>query len=358
MNLFGYYGGDLGYNIHTRELFKAMIDLGYDVRGLPYDRSPINIEDHYRSNFGTPDVNGASVAIDYGDHTMYFHGKKRILCSVWETTKLPDEWVKQMNTMDAVWAVSKWGADVFKHSGVDVPIDVVNEGVDPIFTPMAPKVDGLMYDGFTFLTVGKLEKRKGMDLLLQAFCQEFDQKEKVRLVMQVYNPFLGLTPEMWELYQYKILHDMDVPRDVNVQFMPFVPERKYLPSVYCSCDAFVLPTRGEAWGLPIIEAMACGLPTITTGFSGLTEYANDDVAYLLKKFDLIPAGDNQFIQFDEGSMWANPDIDELAKTMRYVVEHQDEARKKGKGAAVHVSKKYRWKNAAKQAIEAVTKHDA
>lgn len=41
-----------------------------------------------------------------------------------------------------------------------------------------------------------------------------------------------------------------------------------MPSLYKSADCFVLPTHGEGWGLPTMEAMAMGLPTITTNWGG------------------------------------------------------------------------------------------
>ena len=44
--------------------------------------------------------------------------------------------------------------------------------------------------------------------------------------------------------------------------------RAGLRQLYRDADSFVLPTRGEGWGLPIVEAMAMGLPTIATNFSG------------------------------------------------------------------------------------------
>jgi glycosyltransferase involved in cell wall biosynthesis len=51
--------------------------------------------------------------------------------------------------------------------------------------------------------------------------------------------------------------------------------------LYSLADAFVLPTRGEGWGIPVAEAMAMGLPVIVTNYSGPTEYANEENAYLL-----------------------------------------------------------------------------
>ena len=41
-----------------------------------------------------------------------------------------------------------------------------------------------------------------------------------------------------------------------------------LPALFASADAFVLPSHGEGWGLPLMEAMAMELPTIGTAFGG------------------------------------------------------------------------------------------
>ena len=46
-------------------------------------------------------------------------------------------------------------------------------------------------------------------------------------------------------------------------------------------DAFVLPTRGEGWGRPVMEAMAMGLPVIVTNFSGTTAFISSSTAYPL-----------------------------------------------------------------------------
>jgi hypothetical protein len=56
-------------------------------------------------------------------------------------------------------------------------------------------------------------------------------------------------------------------------------EQKDLPSVYKSMDAFVLPTRGEGWGRPIVEAMSMALPVLVTNFSGPTEFLTADNSY-------------------------------------------------------------------------------
>ena len=52
-----------------------------------------------------------------------------------------------------------------------------------------------------------------------------------------------------------------------------VPQER-LPALLSAMDAFVLPSRGEGWGRPHVEAMAMGLPVIATNWSGPTEYVS------------------------------------------------------------------------------------
>ena len=51
--------------------------------------------------------------------------------------------------------------------------------------------------------------------------------------------------------------------------------------LYCSADVYVMPTRGEGWGMPIAEAMAMGKAVIVTNWSGPADFVNDEVGYLL-----------------------------------------------------------------------------
>ena len=51
-----------------------------------------------------------------------------------------------------------------------------------------------------------------------------------------------------------------------------------------AADAFVLPSRGEGWGRPHVEAMAMGLPVIATNWSGPTAYLDEAVGYALAAF--------------------------------------------------------------------------
>lgn len=111
------------------------------------------------------------------------------------------------------------------------------------------------------------------------------------------------------------------------------------PRLYKGVDCVVLPTRGEGWGRPQMEAMSMGLPLITTNWSGPTAYVDDKVAYPLAVANLTTIEGADFHYF-EGSRWAEPSSQHLKQLMRHVYDHPDEAARKGAAARQHVVKHF------------------
>ena len=98
------------------------------------------------------------------------------------------------------------------------------------------------------LSVGQFIYRKGFDILLK-YCEGLDKSIGVYIV--------GGKPTE-EYIQMK--KEMNL---TNVHFVDFMKKHE-LAQYYKAADLFVLPTREDIWGLVINEAMACGLPIITT----------------------------------------------------------------------------------------------
>jgi glycosyltransferase involved in cell wall biosynthesis len=72
--------------------------------------------------------------------------------------------------------------------------------------------------------------------------------------------------------------DLELIRDVeasqHVRSLGYVPDED-MPGIYAASEALVFPSLAEGFGLPIIEAMACGTPVIVSGVSCLPEVAGD-----------------------------------------------------------------------------------
>lgn len=101
-----------------------------------------------------------------------------------------------------------------------------------------------------------------------------------------------------------------------------------LPRLYKAADAFVLPSRGEGWGRPIVEAMAMSLPVIVTNWSGPMEYLTEANSYPLAVDAMSEVFEGPF----KGHLWAEPSVDKLRVLMRCVVSAPEEAKTKGRRA--------------------------
>ncbi len=94
-----------------------------------------------------------------------------------------------------------------------------------------------------------------------------------------------------------------------------------LVELYRQADAVVLPTRGEGFNLPAAEALAAGAPLIVTGYSGQVDFAGPDVA---RQVDFRFAPSRSHVSSD-GSVWVDPDMDDLAVAMREVFDGAHDA---------------------------------
>jgi glycosyltransferase involved in cell wall biosynthesis len=359
INFFAPLNFHLGYGIHGTGLAEALLKSGVDLNYIPTEgidpKDPnfkhFDLLPHAVNN--STDMDRIGVNLSVGNLMNRFCGKTRIGYTLLEVDKLPEDWVSTLNQLDAVWTPTHWGKDTFIDSGVKEDLmAVVPEGVNvDVFNPYAYPIDGLVArDTFKFLCVGKLENRKNIDDLCIAFSRAFQNTEKVELFLMIDNPFVK-----GNVFEY--LYNLNLPVHAPIVPLQSVPEHNVLANIMVSCDAFVLPSRAEGWGLPFLEAMACGLPAIGTDWSGNTEFMNKNNSYLVKVKELIQAEDPIFGHYLKQGRWAKPSIAHLVELMRYIFDNQEEARKKGQKAAMEVAEKWSWEQAAKKARKELEKHE-
>ena len=108
----------------------------------------------------------------------------------------------------------------------------------------------------------------------------------------------------------------------NVQVVWGTVGDQDMAGLYQQSDVFVLPSKGEGWGLPLIEAAATGLPIITTMYSGQTEFLQPIVSSVVAvEYDMMPIACAEYQLFypttdgDWGS-WAQPRIDSIRQALR------------------------------------------
>ncbi len=336
-----------GYGRHARNFAAALNRL---VRVIPlYYQRPADCQpdDTIMPQLGRWVDLGPGISLAPLRHLRAVPGSTRIFYTVWETSRVPGPYIEFLANADQVWVPTAWGRDIFQRSGLDsARIRVVPEGVNA--ARFRPRPRTRPRDVFRLLCVGKWEERKGIAQLVRTFCREFRPMEPVELVIHGCNPYL---PNV-DVRKLVVEECRRTGReDARIVLSDPLPLDHFI-ALMQDCDAFVLPTRAEAWGLPILEAMACGLPCIVTDYGGPRTFANHSNSFLIAVASMCSATDpDHFPDHTDWGEWAEPDLNHLAHLMRYVFENREEARAKGVIARRHAVQRWSWDNAARIAVE-------
>jgi GT2 family glycosyltransferase len=346
-----------GYAGSSRALVEAMDKSSTSVRyqyvygpGTVFPVQEPEMSDSYIVNmvrarlFEMADI---QVVYAQGDVFERNTGKYKIGYTMLEVDGLPKEWVRQCNLMDEVWVPSQFNVETFQSSGVTVPIHIIPLGIDPNY--LNPQIKGNKDPKFyTFLSVFEWGERKAPEILIKAFSDEFSQDEPVRLVCKTNNfdPGVCVKDQIGRL---------GLPGNGG---KIVIAENRILKNyelgvLYKSADCFVLPARGEGWGMPILEAMACGLPVIATNWSAQQDFMNKNNSYLLDVQRMIPA--NAKCPYYEGFSWADPSYEHLRHLLRWVYENQEEANAVGVRAAKDAYASWTWSDSARKIEERISK---
>lgn len=280
--------------------------------------------------------------------------------TMFETDRLPQDRVEICNYMDEIWVPAQFNVNTFAEAGVKPEkLFIIPNGVDPAkYSLNTDRMDWPQKKEFNFLSVFEWTDRKGWDILLKAYFLEFKKNEDVALVLKVNVP--GFTSiETINRQTQECIHSLglspeQVPRLLFI-FNRFYPTQELI-ALYKSCNAFVLPSRGEGWGLPYMEAMACGLPTIGTRWSGQLEFMDDENSYLINTEGLEEIPETTDIPEFRGHRWPKPSIEHTRVLMREVYENRDKAREKGRKARQEVLEKWSWRSAAEKVEQRLEKY--
>jgi glycosyltransferase involved in cell wall biosynthesis len=262
----------------------------------------------------------------------------------WEESAFPHEWATAFNEhLQGMTCLSTHVRKVMVDQGVCVPMRTSGCGVDHWQRVKADRGRPCPGRAFRFLHVSSCFPRKGADVLLRSYGDAFTSADDVTLVIKTFaNPHN-------EIHAWLADARRDNPSYPDVVILEEDMSDGELKGLLEQCHVLVAPSRAEGFGMPLAEAMLSGLPVITTGWSGQLDFCNPDTAWLVD-FSFTPA-QTHFGLF--GSVWAEPDRDHLARTMREVhaLPPSERRAKADRGRDLLLSQ-FTWRQVAERLVDA------
>jgi len=260
-----------------------------------------------------------TLTFEYPMNYRLIKTKKIFGMLVYETTKLPEKWVAEINKhLNLLFVPSFFNKEIFNGSGVKPDIiRVLPHGINPKYYFKNKKK--VKKDVFRFLTVSMPQKRKALDILLPVFMETFAGRSDIELTVKM--PYLPGK----SIYDFTGIKEYTDAK--NIKFVSKEYSEEQMGDLYRSSDCYVQASRAEGFGMTYLEALACGLPVIATGWGGHMDFLNEKNAELVK-YKLVSAKGVQYDNNSDEALMAEPDVNDLAEKIKYVYENHDVAGKK------------------------------
>lgn len=272
----------------------------------------------------------------------------------WEFGSLPKKWADVFSKkVDEMWVPSTYVKKIYVDSGIPQErVFVIPNGFDPnIFNRTNKKFSLDTRKKFKFLFVGGTIYRKGIDILLNAYSELFNQNDDVCLVIKDMGGDSFYSGQNFKTEIKMIQNNPNGPEVIYID--DFLPDKE-LAALYNSCDVLVHPYRGEGFGMPILEAMACGLPVLITNGGAALDFCDYSNSTLIeaKKVYYKDKKVGEDVTVDHPWLFeVSPQ--KLKEKMLYAYENIDDLNRKSKIAYNNVHSEYTLMNIIQKVEERI-----
>ena len=263
--------------------------------------------------------------------------KRNIALYEFETTNMAHtSWPRYINMMNEAWVPCLEMHLNQNNNGIKIPSRVIPHAHDPAeYTQTYQPLDipGIV-DNYVFYFIGEYSKRKNITALIRAFYTEFSNNEPVSLVVKVNKTGIEREDLFKQVDEYitgikqglKLYKNPNLYKQTHIitEFL----SRQQILQLHHTCDCFVMPSHGESWCAPVVDAMAMGNLAIATQTGGMIDYMNSDNGFLVpcNKGDVF-AHDHVFDDFGSAKeTWANISIIDLRHDLRQAYELNENTR--------------------------------
>jgi glycosyltransferase involved in cell wall biosynthesis len=333
------------YAVINREWRRALADAGCAL--VDDDTTDVDVLIHhdYSTRFGDVDLPTA---------------RRRVAARPWDFGPYPGRWVEVVEQQyDELWVWTEWERDCARRGGLaDDRIRVVPLGVDAnAYTRDGPGHALTAGARCTFLFVGAAIERKGVDLLLRAYVDAFDDGDDVQLVVKDHTGdvfYDGLS------HRDAVLDAARTPGAPRIDYLDEYLTRDDLAALFRGATTLVHPARAEGWALPVLEAMACGTPVVVPEFGPFLDYCAPPAAELLavrrirapvqRDFTVNALGYREHVDAID---FGEPDVTAIRDALRAIASWSADELEARRAAARANAERWTWSHAAGVMLQAV-----
>jgi len=369
------WGDTTGYAVAAKAYVHALIEAGINVTWTPMVSGKKQYETYHGKQWPCPVLQTVcNREIDYDTvliHTVpeYYpeciarerpKGRRVLGYTVWELERLPDHWPAILNQLDGVIVPCKWNVEVFRNSGVTVPIHVVAHISQFERYEMVTESDQKTlrshlgkyaeHDRFVFYSIGYWSNRKAPYLAIEAFLQAFDANDPVLMVVKTNAKDVTRWHRHWRNgFGFFNASPKNSSERLAIQYPERAPvvviadetlSDEHILALHQMGDCFVSLARTEGWGLGAFEAARLGKPIIMTGYGGQLDFLDPQLAYLID-YKMVPVHEpNWPSNYRVTDLWAEPSVGQAAQYMRDVFNNPAQALERAKRLANDVRAKF------------------
>lgn len=306
---FKFIGGNAaGYTGSSINLRKALVEIGVEL------------------------TDSAKTAIHYCHPADCFplSGKKNVLFTMYESEPVPPVFASRFKKVDAIITPTSFCKDLFDPLRGKTPIRVSKLGFDSNMFTYKHRTWDQTSEVFQWLWIGAPNTRHGWPQVISAWSHVFKDKDFCNLTMKT-------SSETGEGH---------VQQRGNTTFDNRMYTVEEIRDLYHNAHAFVHPLYGAGFSLPVCEALATGLPTITTNYGGQTDFIDTSTGWIVNHtFEMIPMTDGNKLRA------ACADVGDLGRKMVEIMQDYPRAIERATVGSNRVHGKWTWQHAARQLVK-------
>lgn len=279
----------------------------------------------------------------------------------WEESEFLSEYVWQFNWgLTLLFCMSNYVKAVMANNGVKIPLAVTGLGVDHILSAQSAPLNFELPNGFRLLHISSAFARKGVDVLLGAFDEIIKSRQNISMIIKTFPNPHNNTKELLEEFGFGMAKNIEqgvylyTKNSYEILWIDKDLEQRHINYLYENSDAFIAPTRGEGFGLPMAEAMLFELPVIVTAYGGHSDFCSDDTAWLVD-FKFASAKTHINLPY---SVWIEPSSESLTEQIRLLLDMQKEKMaSKLKYAKEFILSNFSWQKVAQNIQNSLKNYD-